>query len=86
MPGIMKRHMILQRYQSMDEELYCQPKEEIIMRSFIEKQHKEQPVRPKKKVKKRKRCKDIRSFFQKRQRSKDNSENIPYGDITVTYH
>ena len=43
--------MILQRYQNMVEELYCQPKDEIIMGSFLEKQHGEQPmkhVRPKK--------------------------------------
>ena len=39
MPGSIKGHMILQRYQNMVEELYCQPKDEIIMGSFLEKQH-----------------------------------------------
>ena len=37
MPGSIKGHMLLQCYQNMVDELYCQPKEEVIMVSFIEK-------------------------------------------------
>ena len=37
MPGSIKVHMLLQCYQNMVDELYCQPKEEVVMVSFIEK-------------------------------------------------
>ena len=91
MPGSIKGHMILQRYQNMVEELYCQPKDEIIMGSFLEKQHGKQPVkhvRPKKrktvkKVEKPKGCKDIRNFFQQK-RIRNDKNNSSDADITVT--
>ena len=35
-PGSIKGHMLIQRYQQMVEELYCAPKEEMIMGSFLE--------------------------------------------------
>ena len=35
-PGSIKGHMLIQRYQQMVEELYCAPKEKVIMRSFLE--------------------------------------------------
>ena len=37
-PGSIKDHMLIQRYQQMQmvEELYCAPKEEVIMGSFLE--------------------------------------------------
>ena len=65
MPGSIKGHMLLQCYQNMVEELYCQPKEEVIMGSFIEKNVGNiEPVRAKKrktvkKAEKPKGCKDI---------------------------
>ena len=34
-PGSIKGHMLIQRYQQMVEELYCAPKEEVIVGSFF---------------------------------------------------
>ena len=65
MPGGMKGHMLLQRYQNMIDELYCQPKKEVIMGSFIEKNVgniEPASVKKRKNVKKAKEpkgCKDI---------------------------
>jgi len=36
MPGSIKGHMLLRRYQDMVDELYCQPKDEVIMGSILE--------------------------------------------------
>ena len=69
MPGSIKDHMLLHRYQNMVDELYCQPKEEVIMGSFIEKNVGNiKPVRAKqrktvKRAEKSKGCEDIRNFF-----------------------
>ena len=66
MPGSIKGHMLLQRHQNMVDELYCQPKEEVIMASFVEKNVGNiDPGRAKKrktvkKAEKPKGCKDIR--------------------------
>ena len=35
-PGSIKGHKLIRRYQQMVEELYCAPKEEVIMGSFLE--------------------------------------------------
>ena len=35
-PESIKGHMLIQRSQEMVEELYCAPKEEVIMESFLE--------------------------------------------------
>jgi len=80
MPASVLGHLLLKRYEELVLKLYCEPKEEIIMGSFIEKipvvitdpnQHKE--IQRNKKKKKRKATdetkiptsKDIRSFFNK---------------------
>ena len=72
-PGSIKGHMLIQRYQQMVEELYCALKEEVIMGSFLEQiVPTEDEPRPKKKkttsatkkTEKPKWCKDIRNFFQ----------------------
>ena len=72
-PGSIKGHMLIQRYQQMVEELYCAPKEEMIMGSFLEQiVPTEDEARPKKKkttsttkkTEKPKGYKDIRNFFQ----------------------
>ena len=64
--------MLIQRYQQMVEELYCAPKEEVIMGSFLEQiVPTEDDPRPKekkststaKKTEKPKGCKDIRNVF-----------------------
>ena len=64
----------MQRYEKMVHELYCQPKNETIMGSFIGNINADFGIQPKKKKKKGtgktapkpKGSKDIRSFFQKR--------------------
>lgn len=73
MPGSIKGHMLLRRYQDMVDELYCQPKNEVIMGSFLENNvGRTEPARAKKRkcVKKTVQptagSKDIRNFFQKR--------------------
>ena len=72
-PGSIKGHMLIQRYQLMVEELYCAPKEKVIMGRFLEQiVPTEDEPRPKKKKtasttkknKEYKGCKDIRNFFQ----------------------
>ena len=65
MPGSIKGHMLLQCYQNMVEELYCQPKEEVIMGSFIDKNVRDiEPVRAKKRrpLKRQKNRKDAKIF------------------------
>ena len=64
----------MQRYEKVVRELYCQPKNETIMGSFIENINVDFDIQPKKKkkkdigntVQKPKGSKDILSFFQKR--------------------
>ena len=54
-PGSIKSHMLIQRYQQIVEELYCAPKEEVIMGSFLEQiVPTEDERRPKKKTEKHK--------------------------------
>ena len=71
MPGSIKGHMLLQRYQNMVDELYCQLKEEVIIGSFIEKNVGNiEPVSAKKrktvkKAEKPKGCKDVQNFFKR---------------------
>ena len=71
-PGSIEAHMLIQRYQQMVEELYCVPKEEVIMRSFLEqivptedepRPRKKKTTSTTKKTEKPKGCKDIRNFF-----------------------
>ena len=73
MPGSIKGHMLLQRYQDIVDELYCQPKDEIIMGSFLERNvGRIEPARANKRKRIKKAVqqptgsKDIRHFFQKR--------------------
>ena len=54
-PGSIKGHNLIQRYQQIVEELYCAPKEEVIMGSFLEQiVPTEDERRPKKKTEKHK--------------------------------
>ena len=54
-PGSIKSHMLIQRYQQIVEKLYCAPKEEVIMGSFLEQiVPTEDEPRPKKKTEKHK--------------------------------
>ena len=69
-----KRNLLMQHYEKMVHEFYCQPKNETIMGSLIENINVNFDIQPKKKKKKRdtgktvqksKGTKDIQSFFQK---------------------
>ena len=63
MSGSIKGHMLLQHYQNMVDELYCQPKEEVIMGSFVEKNVGDtEQVRAKKRKTVKKACKDAKIF------------------------
>ena len=72
-PASIKGHLLMQRYEKMVHELYCKPKHETIMGSFIENINVVFDIKPKKKkkkdtgktVQKPKGSKHIRSFFQK---------------------
>ena len=89
MPGSIKGHMLLQRYQNMVDKLFCQPKEEAIMGSFIEKNIGNiEPVTAKKRktVKKAenpKGCKDIPNFFQKRRRNNKDGDDADETPVTI---
>lgn len=74
MPASVLGHLLLKRYEELVLKLYCEPKEEIIMGSFIEQipvvisdpnQHNENENKKKKKTDQTKipKSKDIRSFF-----------------------
>ena len=82
-PGSIKGYMLIQRCQQMVEELYYAPKQEVIMRSFLEQIVTiEDEPRPKKKnttsttkkTEKPKGCKDIRNFFQNAGRPRSNKD------------
>ena len=89
MLGSIKRHMLLQHYQNMVDELYCQPKEDVIKGSFIEKKVGNiEPVRAKKrktvkKAEKPKEGKDIRNFFQKRRRNNQDDDDADVTPVTI---
>ena len=83
-PGSIKGNILIQRYQQMIEELYCAPKKEMIMGSFLEQMvPTEDEPRPKKKkttsttkkTEKPKGCKDIRNFFQNAGRPRSNKDS-----------
>ena len=83
-PGSIKGHMLIQRYQQMVEELYCALNKEVIMGSFLEQiVPTEDEPRPKKKktasttkkTEKPKWCKDIRNFFQNPGRPRNNKDS-----------
>ena len=71
MPGSIKDNMLLQRYQNIVDELYCQTKEDVIMGSFIEKNVGNiKPARAKKrktvkKAENRKDAKKFKTFFKR---------------------
>ena len=77
MPGSIKDHMLLHRYQNM------------VTGSFIEKNVGNiEPVRAKqrktiKKAEKLKGCKDIRNFFQKRRRNMEGSDDADVTPVTI---
>ena len=89
MPGSIKGHMLLQRYQNMVDELYCQPKEGVIMGSFIEKNVGNiKPARAKKrktvkKAEKPKGCKEIQNFFQKKHRNNEDGNDPDVTPVTI---
>ena len=83
-PGSIKSHMLIQRYQQMVEELYCAPKEEVIMGSFLGQivptENEPRPKKKKttsttKKPEKTKGCKDIRNSFQNGGRPRSNKDS-----------
>ena len=89
-PGSIKGHNLIQRYQQIVEELYCAPKEEVIMGSFLEQiVPTEDEPRPKnkkststtKKNEKPKGCKDIGNFFQNAGRPRSNKDSTRTTDI-----
>ena len=73
-PASIKGHLLMQLYEKMVHELYCEPKNKAIMGSFIQNINVDFGVQPEKKkkkytgktVQKPNMSKDIRSFFQKR--------------------
>ena len=82
--GSIKGHTLIQRYQQMVEELYCAPKEEVIMGSFFKqivptedepRVKKKKKTSTTKKTEKSKGCKDIRSFFQNAGRPPSNKDS-----------
>ena len=89
MPGSIKGHILLQRYENMVDELHRQPKKEVIMGSFIEKNVGNiEPVRAKKrktakKAEKLKGCKDILNFFQKRRRNNEDGDDADLTPVTI---
>ena len=83
-PGSIKGHILIQRYQRMVEELYCAPNKEVIIGSYLEQiVWTEDEPRPKKKkttsttkkTEKPKGCKDIRNFFQNASRPRSNKDS-----------
>ena len=52
-PASIKGHLLMQRYEKMVHELYCKPKNETIMDSFIDNINVDFDIQPKKKKKKR---------------------------------
>ena len=83
-PQSIKGHMLIQRYQQMVEELYCAPKEEVIMGNFLEqivptedepRLKKKKTTSTTKKTEKPKGCKDIRNFFQNAGRPRSNKDS-----------
>ena len=83
-PGSIKGHMLIQRYQQMVEELYCAPKKEVIIGSFLEqivpteeepRSKKKKTTSTTKKTEKPKECKDIRNFFQNAGRPRSNKNS-----------
>ena len=89
MPGSIKDNMLLQRYQNMVDELYCQPKEDVIMGSFIEKNvGNTKPARAKKrktvkKAEKPKGSKEIQNFFQKKHRNNEDGIDPDVTPVTI---
>ena len=87
-PGSIKGYMLIQRYQQMVKELYCAPKEEAIMGSFLEqivstedkpRSKKKKATSTTKKTEKPKGCTDIRNIFQNAGRpcgNKDSARTI----------
>ena len=86
MPASVLGHLLLKRYEELVLKLYCEPKEDIIMGSFIERVQvgiveRNQPHQNQPAIKKRKatdqpkmpKTKDIRSFFN----NKNNSNEGP---------
>ena len=80
-PESIKGHMLIQRSQEMVEELYCAPKEEVIMGSFLGQivptENEPRPKKKKiisttKKPEKPKGFKDIRNSFQNGGRPRSN--------------
>ena len=89
MPESIKDRMLLQRYQNMVDELYCQLKEEVIVGSFIEKNVGNiKPVRAKKrktlkKTEKPKGCNDIQNCFQKGRRNNEDRDDAGVTAVTI---
>ena len=79
--GSIEGDMLIQCYQQMVEELYCAPKKEVIIGSFLEqivptederRAKKKKTTSTTKKTEKPKGCKDIRNFFQNAGRPRSN--------------
>lgn len=84
MPGTVRNHMVMDRYREIVTRLYCEPKNEVIIGSFLEGADVVEAaiaVPPKKKQKKTQikekpapRCKDIRTLFNRSNVRNENEE------------
>ena len=80
-PESIKGHMLIQRSQEMVEELYCAPKEEVIMGSFLEQivategEPDQRTKRQLQRLGKLKNLKGARNFFQNAGRPRSKKES-----------
>lgn len=84
MPGTIRNHLLLDRYRELVNDLYCEPKEEIILGNFLTPNEEQEPLPPPKRKKKvtpppkpdiTVRSNDIRTLFrQQEERNKSSNE------------
>ena len=81
MPGAIRNHLLLDRYRELLTELYCEPKDEIIIGSFLsltEQVPIERPQKRQKRVsvpeKETIQCKDIRLLFRYQEENNKNQD------------
>ena len=81
MPGTIRNHLPLDRYRELVTELYCEPKDEIIIGNFLsptEQVPTERPQKQQKRVsvpeKETIKCKDIRLLFRRQEENNKNQD------------
>ena len=62
MPGTVKGHLLIDRYGEMVDSLYCEPTDEIVMGSYLEKGIQLQPQPKKRKIDKKNSTKDLKEW------------------------